>query len=160
MVVMFRKGFRGNARAARRSQAQLRLHGVDKRRIHGSTSGRVGGAALSGAIGACGTSTSPGQPADIIFSPIRRPPPDKNASGCSPRAAAHRKNLQPLVAGPRGEASASLGVAGSVGGGDLCVDRSGRVPHTYIFTSGIYSRDLIIRFRMSKSERGQLPPKR
>ena len=55
IVVMVRKGFVGNARAARRSQAQLRLHGVDKRRIHGSTSGRFGGAALSGAIGACGS---------------------------------------------------------------------------------------------------------
>ena len=113
IVVMVRKGFLGNARAARRSQAQLRLHGVDKRRIHGSTSGRVGGAALSGAIGACGTSTSPGQPADVLFFRNDDPPPDKSASGCSPRAAAHGMNLQPLVVGPRGEAWAGLEVAKS-----------------------------------------------
>ena len=116
IVVMFRKGFRANARAARRSQAQLRLHGVDKRRIHGSTSGRVGGAAFSGAIGACGTSTSPGQPADVLFFRNDDPPPDKSASGCSPRAAAHGMNLQPLVVGPRGEAWAGLEVAESAGG--------------------------------------------
>ena len=40
-------------------------------------------------------------------------PPDKSASGCSPRAAAHGMNLQPLVAGPRGEAWAGLEVAES-----------------------------------------------
>ena len=116
IVVMVRKGFLGNARAARRSQAQLRLHGVDKRRIHGSTSDRFGGAALSGAIGACGTSTSPGQPADVLFFRNDDPPPDKSASGCSPRAAAHGMNLQPLVVGPRGEAWAGLEVAESTGG--------------------------------------------
>ena len=43
-------------------------------------------------------------------------PPDKSASGCSPRAAAHGMNLQPLVAGPRGEAWAGLEVAESAGG--------------------------------------------
>ena len=43
-------------------------------------------------------------------------PPDKSASGCSPRAAAHGMNLQPLVVGPRGEAWAGLDVAESAGG--------------------------------------------